>query len=140
MDRTHDDEAMAALLGQPRRIALIGASPNPERASHRVMLDLLRRGHDVIPVNPVADEVAGIPAVPDIAAAAARWNAPPEIVDVFRAPEYLPPIVDAAIEAGSAWLWLQLGVVDDASRDRAVAAGLNVVMDRCIKMEAARLT
>lgn len=138
-DRTHDDDAMRSLLQTPRRIALIGASPNPARDSHRVMAVLQRAGHDVIPVNPVADEVLGVACVPDLAGAAKTWGAPPEVVDVFRAPEHVPAIVDEALNVGASWLWLQLGVVDEASRDRAIAGGMEVVMDRCIKIEQARL-
>ncbi len=139
MDRTNDDDALRALLHKPRRIAVLGASPNSDRASHRIFRHLKGRGHDVLPVNPVAPEVDGTPTVPDLKAAVAHWGAPPDIVDVFRSPEHLPPIVEEAIESGTTWLWLQLGVVHDQAIQRALEAELEVVVDRCMLVEDQRL-
>lgn len=138
-DRTHDDAALRELLGTPRRIAVVGASENPARDSHRILVFLRSRGHDALPVNPVAESVAGIPAVPDLQAAREHWGAPPEVVDVFRAPEHVPGVVEQAVAVGAPWLWLQFGVVHDAAIRRALEAGLEVVVDRCIKVEANRL-
>lgn len=139
MDRTDDDAALRDLLASPRRIAVVGASDNPARASHRIFRFLQENGHDVLPVNPVATTVAGVPCVPDLAAAFAHWGQAPDIVDVFRAPEHVPAVVQDAVEAGAPWLWLQLGVVHEEAIKSAVAAGLNVVVDRCILVEAGRL-
>jgi predicted CoA-binding protein len=139
VDRTTDDAALLALLSTPRRIALLGASPDERRPSNRVFRYLLAAGHHVLPVTPVAPQVAGVPCVPDIAAAAATWGQPPEVVDVFRAPPHLPAVLDEALESGAPWLWLQLGVVHEETIERALGAGLEVVVDRCIKIEAARL-
>lgn len=138
-DRTDDDDALRALLGTRRRIAVVGASPDPERASHRIFRFLHDMGHDVLPVNPVAPEVAGVACVPDLDAAKAHWGAPPEVVDVFRAPHHLPAIVAQTMDAGADWLWLQLGVVHEDAIGEALDAGLDVVVDRCILIEARRL-
>lgn len=138
-DRTGDDQAMQELLGSPRRIAVVGASPDPQRDSHRIFVFLREQGHDVVPVNPVAKEVAGVEAAADLREAARRWGAPPHVVDVFRAPEHLPAIVEEAVEVGAPWLWCQLGVVHEQAVQHALEAGLDVVVDRCIKVEARRL-
>ncbi len=138
-DRTGDDAALHALLSTPRRIAVVGASPHEDRASHRIFVFLKGRGHDVLPINPVADEVAGVKAMPDLAAAAAHWGAAPEIVDVFRRPEHLDQVVEETVEVGAPWLWTQLGVVDDGALAKADAAGLDFVADRCILVETQRL-
>ena len=138
-DRSHDDAALAELLLTPRRIAMLGASPDASRPSHRVFVYLRRHGHDVLPVNPVAPDVEGVACVKDLAAATAHWGGPPDIVDVFRAPQHLPGIVDETIVSGARWLWLQLGVVHDGAIATALDAGLDVVVDRCIKVEHARL-
>ncbi len=138
-DRTRDDAALRALLSVPRRIAVVGASPRPDRASHRIFVFLQGRGHDVLPVNPVADEVAGVKAVPDLQAAAAHWGAPPEVEDVFRSPEFLQETVEEALDVQAEWLWTQLGVVDQHALDVAHDGGLEVVADRCILVEAQRL-
>ncbi len=140
MDRTHDDEAMRALLGAPRKIAVVGASPNPDRASHRIFAYLQGQGHDVLPINPVADEVLGVACVPDLASAAAHWGTPPDVVDVFRAPEHLPAVVSEAMAVKATWLWCQLGVVHDEAIQRALDGGMEVVVDRCILVESGRLT
>lgn len=138
-DRTRDDDALRTLLERPRRIAVVGASDNPARDSRMVFRFLQAHGHDVLPVNPVADSVAGVPAVPDLEAARAHWGAPPEVVDVFRAPEHVPGVVEQALEVGAPWLWLQFGAVHDGAVRRALEGGMEVVVDRCIKVEVGRL-
>lgn len=120
-----------------RRIAMVGASPRPHRPSNGVMRRMLAAGYDVLPVNPTADEVLGVPCAPDLAAAAARG--PLEIVDVFRRSADVPPIVDDAIANGARVIWLQLGIHAPEAVARARAAGLVVVDDRCIAVEQARL-
>jgi predicted CoA-binding protein len=130
------DADIAALLGRARRIALVGASDNPSRAAHGVMKFLLARGHQVVPVNPAlaGQTLLGQPVVASLAEAG-----PIDLVDVFRRADAVPAIVEEAISAGAKALWLQLGVVHEAATARAVAAGLDVVVDRCPKIEAARL-
>lgn len=130
------DETIRDILSSPRRIALIGASDKPWRDSHHVMGFLLGQGHQVIPVNPhlAGQQIHGQAVVADLAAAA-----PLELVDVFRASRHVGGIVDDAIRLGARVVWMQLGVIDTAAADRARAAGLTVVMDRCPVIEARRL-
>ncbi len=133
---TPSDATLAKILSTPRRIALVGASDKPWRDSHHVMAFLLRHGHDVTPVNPLlaGQAIHARPVVPDLAAAM-----PLDMVDVFRASRHVGGVVDDAIRLGAAIIWLQLGVIDQAAADRARAAGLIVVMDRCPVIEARRL-
>jgi predicted CoA-binding protein len=130
------DATIREILSTPRRIALVGASAKPWRDSHHVMAFLLRQGHDVTPVNPhlIGQAIHARPVVPDLAAAA-----PLEMVDVFRASRHVGGVVDDAIRLGARIVWLQLGVIDQGAAERARAAGLIVVMDRCPVIEARRL-
>lgn len=138
-DITDDTAALLRLLSAPRRIAVVGASDKPHRDSHRIFLYLKEQGHHVLPVNPAVQEVAGVAAVPDLQAAAQHWGAPPEIVDVFRAPEHLPDVVRDAAQAGARTVWCQLGVVHPKANLQALEAGLDLVVDRCILVEHQRL-
>ncbi len=133
----NDDTAIRALLGQPRRIAVVGASPNPARDSNRVLAFLVAQGHDVFAVNPghAGTTIHGAPVVADLAAI----DPPADIVDIFRNSDAAGAAVDAAIAHGGRAVWLQLGVVNAAAAARAEAAGLVVVMDRCPKIEIPRL-
>jgi len=127
-----------SLLRSARTIAVIGASPQPERDSHRVARYLQEHGYRIIPVNPGRDELLGERCFPDLA------SIPPEtaidIVDIFRRVEFIPAIVDQAIARRAAAVWMQLGLVDVVSARKARDAGLVVVMDRCLKIEHARRT
>jgi len=136
-DITRDDARVKALLARKPRIAVVGASDNPARDSNRVFLYMQRHGYDQVPVNPVAPEVHGVRSVPDLAAAAKLG--PVDLVDVFRAPDQVGPVVDAAVQVGAKAIWFQLGVVNLDAIRKAVDAGLDVVVDRCIKIEHARL-
>jgi len=124
------------ILERYRRIAVVGLSPRPDRPSHRAMVHMRAAGYDVIPVNPSCDEVFGIPCAATLEEAAARG--PLEIVDIFRKPADVPPIVDEAIRLGAKVVWMQLGIREPESAQRARDAGLEVVEDRCIKMEHCR--
>ncbi len=130
------DAAIRAILTTTRRIALVGASAKPWRASHEVMGFLLSRGFDVTPVNPVlaGETIHGRTVVARLADAA-----PLEMVDIFRNSRNAGAVVDAAIGLGARVVWMQLGVVDHAAAARARAAGLQVVMDRCPVIEDRRL-
>ncbi|HET6398271.1 MAG TPA: CoA-binding protein [Candidatus Thermoplasmatota archaeon] len=136
-DITHDDAAVRALLARKPRIAMVGASDNPARDSNRVFRYLVSAGYDVLPVNPVAKTVEGVACVPDLKAAAAAG--PVDLVDVFRAADAVPPIVEEALQVGAKAIWFQFGVVNEQGIRRAVEGGLDVVVDRCIKIEHARL-
>ena len=124
------------ILEQYRRLAVVGLSPRPDRPSHRAMVHMGAHGYDITPVNPSCDEVLGQPCVASLEEAAAQ--APLEIVDIFRRPEDIPPIVDEAISLGARVVWMQLGLSSPEAAGRAREAGLEVVEDRCIKMEHCR--
>jgi predicted CoA-binding protein len=132
-----DDTAIAALLSNARTIALVGASDRPDRASHEVMAMLQRHGYRVLPVNPA---ITGQHILGEYV-----WDSldqigvPIDIVDIFRRSEAVGPIVDAAIAAGAKAVWMQLGVINPEAAAKAEAAGLQVVMDRCPKIEIRRL-
>jgi uncharacterized protein len=133
-----DDDTIRALLSARPRIAVIGASSRPERPSNDVMASLIARGFDCVPVNPNERSVLGREAYPTLAAAVDATG-PVEIVDVFRRSELCPPHAREAVDVGAQCLWLQLGVVSWEAAQIAADAGLGVVMDRCLKVEARRL-
>lgn len=113
--------------------AVVGCSPDPSRASHRVADFLIKQGYEVIPVNPTADEVLGRTCYPDLASI--PEGAGVEVVDIFRRADQAGAVVDEAIELGAAGVWMQLGVIDEDAARRAEAAGLEVVMDHCPAIE-----
>ncbi|WP_439815825.1 CoA-binding protein [Zavarzinia sp. CC-PAN008] len=125
------------LIARTRTIALVGASPNPARDSHEVMAYLLRAGFTVIPVNPglAGGELLGQKAYATLRDIPVKVD----MVDVFRAADQVPPIMEDAIAIGAKSVWLQLGVVNRQAFDAGLKAGLDVVMDRCIKVDHARL-
>ena len=131
-----DDVAgLRRVLQDNRVIAVVGLSPNWNRPSYFAAKYMLEHGYTVIPVNPGATEILGQKCYPDLAAIPVRVD----LVDVFRKPEDAGPIADEAIRIGAKCLWLQLGVIHREAAGKAVAAGLDVVMDRCVKIEYARL-
>jgi predicted CoA-binding protein len=128
----------SALLGRAGRIAIVGASPSPERPSHGVMRYLLQHGYDCVPINPNAASVLGhecFPTLEEATEAGGRFD----IVDVFRRPETTGDVARSAVATGAGALWLQLGVVNWEAAQIANAAGLAVVMDRCTAIEHRRL-
>ena len=119
------------ILRQYRTVAVVGASSNPERESYGVARYLQEHGYRVIPVNPGETEVLGERAYPDLRSI----PEPVEVVDVFRKAEYVPGIVEEAIAIGAKAVWMQSGIRHEAAAERARAAGLEVVMDRCMRTE-----
>ncbi len=133
-----DDAGIKELLSRARRIAVVGASTDPRRPSHGVLLTLVAAGYEVLPVNPSAGEVAGLTCHPTLAAAAAAASGPLDIVDVFRRPEACPEHAREAVGVSAGCLWLQLGIVSREAARIALAGGLSVVMDRCTAIELGR--
>ena len=134
---SYGDDLLRRILREVRVIALVGASPDPERDSFIVMKYLRDRGYRVIPVNPRAagTTILGETVLPDLAALPAA----PDMVDIFRNSEAAAAVTDEAIAAGARVVWMQLGVRNDAAAARAETAGLTVIMDRCPKIEYRRL-
>jgi predicted CoA-binding protein len=130
------DATIRQLLTTTRRIALVGASMKPWRASHGVMRFLLDHGFDVTPVNPV---LAGQMLHGRVVVGHLQDALPLEMVDVFRNSSHVSGLVDDAIRLGATSIWMQLGVVDHEAAMRARAAGVTVVMDRCPVIEDRRL-
>jgi predicted CoA-binding protein len=129
------DDELRALLARTRRIAVVGLSPKPFRDSHRVARYLQERGYEVFPVYPREEQILGRPVhrrVQDIAGGV-------DLVNVFRRSSELAPVFDDAIAARAPAIWTQYDCVDEASALRARAAGLVVVMDRCLMVEHSRL-
>jgi len=126
------------ILTRYRRIAMVGLSGNQYRPSHFAAIYMLAEGYDVTPINPREPEILGRRSYPSLIALAEANRGPIEIVDIFRNPEDVPPIVEEAIAVGAKVVWMQLGVIHHEAAQRAVAAGLDVVMDRCVKIEHAR--
>jgi predicted CoA-binding protein len=131
-----DAAAIRDLLLATRRIAVVGASDRPDRASHGVFRFLIDRGYDAVPVNPV---LAGREILGRSVVAALDQAGPLDMVDVFRRSAEAGAVVDEAIRLGARSVWLQLGVIDPAAAARARAAGLAVVVDRCPAIEWRRL-
>ncbi|UAJ10329.1 CoA-binding protein [Glacieibacterium megasporae] len=131
------DAAIRDLLTAARTVALVGISDRPDRASNQVMKVMQDHGYRVLPVNPMitGEHVHGEYIWRELN----QLGDPIDIVDIFRKSSEAGAAVDAAIAAGAKAVWLQLGVIDEAAAARAEAAGLQVVMDRCIKIELARL-
>ncbi len=125
------NETIRFILTEYKRVAVIGVSDNPSRASYHIAKYLIGSGFTVIPINPALSEIFGLQCYPDLLTA----PGPIEIVDIFRRPEFIPEIVDQAIKIGAKAVWMQSGLVEEASAERARAAGLKVVMDHCIMVE-----
>ncbi len=130
------DDVRAILTGT-RVWAVVGCSPDPDRDSHRIASMLMRRGYEVIPVNPTVSEVLGERSYPSLAAI--PTDAGVEVVDLFRRSSAAGAHVDEAVQIGARAVWMQLGVVDEAAAERGREAGLRVVMDRCPAIELPRL-
>ncbi|MCW5982467.1 MAG: CoA-binding protein [Bryobacteraceae bacterium] len=122
------------MLERYRTIAMVGLSANPFRPSHFAAIYMLAEGYDIIPVNPREQEILGRRCYPSLAAI----PRPVEIVDIFRDPSAVPAIVDEAIAIGAKAIWMQLGVIHEEAAEKARRTGLEVVMDRCVKIEHAR--
>ena len=130
-----DPQVIADIIKDYRVVAMVGLSDSPDRPSHVVARYLKEHGYRIIPVNPGCREILGekcYPSLKDI-------PFPVEVVDIFRKVEAIPAIVDEAIRLQAKAVWMQLGLVEPVSAQKARDAGLKVVMDHCLKVEHARL-
>ena len=130
------NDAIRRLLGEVKRIAVVGLSPKPARPSYMVAEAMQGYGYEIVPVRPATAEVLGARAYPSLLDVPGGID----LVDVFRAPEHVGPIVDACIERKVPYLWLQEGVVNHAEANRAKEAGMVVVMNRCLYKDYLALT
>lgn len=129
------DQTMRKILARSRTIALVGHSDKPFRISYKIANYLREQGYRVYAVNPTVSEIDGEVTYPSLADVPGQID----IVNVFRRSEYVADIIEAAIQVGAYAVWTQLGVVDTKAGGRALKAGLQVIMNRCIKVEHARL-
>lgn len=131
----NEPEIIRAILQNYRVVAVVGLSPKPERPSYQVAKYLKDHGYRIVPVNPGQKEILGekcYASLKDI-------PFPVEVVDIFRNVEAIPEIVEEAIQVGAKAVWMQLGLAEPNAARRAREAGLEVVMDHCMKVEHARL-
>ena len=127
------------ILKNTTTIAVVGLSPKPDRPSHRVAKALQGFGYRIIPVRPAVAEVLGEKAYLDLESIAESLQANIDMVDIFRAPDKISPIIDACIKLKIPLIWLQDGVVNETEAARAQAAGITVVMDRCVYRDYVQL-
>lgn len=130
-----DIQTLRRILRTSKTIAMVGLSANWYRPSFFAAKYLLDHGFDVYPVNPNYDEILGRTCYPDLKAVPTKID----VVDIFQKPDRVPQLVEDAIEIGAKVIWMQLGIVNEEAAERARAAGLEVVMNRCMKIEYGRL-
>lgn len=123
-----DETKLREILMNAHNVATVGVSSSEEKPSFGIFAYLKAHGYNMIPVNPTAATIQGIHVYPDLAAVPGKVD----VVQVFRKPEDVPPVVEQAIRIGAKVVWMQEGIVNDAAAQRAEAAGLQVVMDRCM--------
>lgn len=131
---TTDDE-LKKLLTESKTIAVVGASPKPWRDSGSISNFLNKKGYNVFPVNPRYEEIFGMKCYPDLKSIPEKID----VVNIFRNPDEVEPVIDEAIAVGAKSVWMQLGVINAAAAEKAQQAGLDVVMDRCISIEYSAL-
>jgi Predicted CoA-binding protein len=131
----NSDQTMKDILLSTKTIASVGLSSNTEKESYWIASYLKEQGYHVIPVNPTATEIFGEKAYPDLESVPEKID----VVQVFRKPEDVPPIVDDAIKVGAKVVWMQEGIVNEEAAQKARQAGLQVVMDACMRATHRRL-
>jgi predicted CoA-binding protein len=131
----NNDQMMKEILLSAKTIASVGLSSNPEKESFWIVKYLQDQGYRIIPVNPTVDEILGEKAYPDLESVPEKID----VVQVFRKPEDVPPVVDSAIQVGARAIWMQEGIVHKAAAQKAREAGLQVVMDACMRVTHRRL-
>ena len=131
----NDEEMLKDILLSTKTIASVGLSTNPMKASYGVVAYLQARGYHIIPVNPKATEILQEKAYPDLSSIPEKVD----VVQIFRRPEDVPPVVDEAIKIGAKVVWMQEGIVNEEAAEKARGAGLQVVMDACMRATHQRL-
>ncbi len=126
---------IAKILTTYKHIAIVGLSDKPDRASHAVARYLIHAGYTIYPVNPSISTVLGLECWPSLSDIPAEKRDLIEIVDIFRKPQDVSPVVDEAIAIGAKAVWMQLGITNEAAAEKARKAGLDVVQNRCISVE-----
>lgn len=130
-----NDSELKQILTTVKTVASVGVSSNPEKPSYGIFEYLSEAGYRMIPVNPTAPEILGKPTYPDLNSIPLKVD----VVQVFRKPEDVPPVVDQAIQIGASVVWMQEGIVNHEAAAQAEKAGLKVVMDRCMMKTHQRL-
>ena len=135
-DEDYPEEYLAQILVDVKTIAMVGASPDPTKFSYGVLRVLHETGYDMLPVNPreAGGQIRGLPVYPSLSAI----DRPVDMVEIFRVSGEVYPITEEAIRIGAKVVWMQIGVRDDEAARLAEAAGLRVVMNRCVKIELFR--
>ena len=131
----NNDQMLKDILLSAKTIASVGLSSNQEKESYWIVAYLKEQGYRIIPVNPTADEILGEKAYPDLESVPEKID----VVQVFRKPEDVPPVVDSAIKVGAKVVWMQEGIVHEEAAQKAREAGLQVVMDACMRVTHRRL-
>lgn len=129
------DEEIKKILKDAKTVAIIGLSDKKGRPSLKVATYLKNKGYNIIPVNPRINEVLGLTSYPDLSSIPDKID----IVDIFRKPEDVLPIVNEAIKLGVKVIWMQEGIINEAAAEKGMAAGLKVIMNRCMLKEHTRL-
>ena len=131
----NSDQMMKEILLSAKTVASVGLSSNQEKESYWIVSYLKEQGYRIIPINPTATEILGEKAYPDLESVPEKID----VVQVFRNPEDVPPVVDSAIKVGAKVVWMQEGIVNEEAAAKARAAGLQVVMDECMRATHRRL-
>jgi predicted CoA-binding protein len=126
----NNNQMIMDILLSTRTIASVGLSSNPQKESYGIVEYLKSQGYHIIPVNPTATEILGEKAYPDLSSVPEKID----VVQIFRKPEDVPPVVDEAIKVGAKVVWMQEGIVNEEAARKARAAGLKVVMDMCMRV------
>jgi len=132
------DPQVVEIIEEARTIAVVGCSPDPHRDSFYSARYFMEQGYELIPINPKHETILGVRAYPDLLSAREATGAI-DIVDIYRAPEFVAPHVEEAIQIQTRLVWMQLGVVDEKAAELARAAGIAVVMDQCLRAKHKQL-
>ena len=128
------DGDLKCILGNAKTVAIVGISPKEDRPSYEVAKYLLEQGFTIFAVNPKCDEILGQKCYPDLKSIPVHVD----VVDIFRKPDDIPAVAEQAVEIGAETIWMQLGIENEEAAQKARRAGLNVVMNRCMKMDHSR--